>query len=74
MSKTKTWETIKNSVGGGGVMVKYFVPNFLNNLWCLGKKKKNFMYVFCITNIRHTQRKLGNCCEVEKAVIFPTSS
>lgn len=47
MSKTKTWETIKNSVGGGGVMVKYFVPNFLNNLWCLGKKKKKKLYV-CI--------------------------
>lgn len=25
------------------------------------------MYVFCITNIRHTQRKLGNYSEVEKS-------
>lgn len=36
MSKTKRNMGNKNSVGG--VMFKYFVLNFLNNLWCLGNK------------------------------------
>lgn len=53
-------------------MGKYFVPNFLNNLWCLGNK----LYV-CILHHKYKtySKKTGKTSEGEKKPsVFPTSS
>lgn len=57
------WETIKNSVWGGcsWLNILFKISWIIFSVWVT-----NFTYVLCITNIRHTQRKLGNWGKVEK--------